>query len=163
MRIQSPATPRGNPCGRNDVSAHHLVATSAAVTVATTAQKAAALFLRIFLALLAVDAESRVRKRVETIVRDLVAALVALPERFRRAIEATQRFVDVPQEAAFLARHEEHLFALHGVGALVGHVERIRALVPVLVLHALVGPAELLQHTLALVQQPLLEILQLLL
>ena len=49
------------------------------------------------------------------------------------------------------------------VGPLVGHVERVLADVSVLVLHALVGAAELLEDALALVEEPLLEILQLLL
>src|SRR3954469_17013193 len=119
-RSQSPEMPRDS--GRSAVSAHHFVSTSAAVTAVTTAQNAAALFLRIFLALLAVDAIAGMRERVETLVRDVVAALMTLAEGLRRAIEAAQGFIDVPQEAAFLARHEKHFLALHGVGTLIGHV-----------------------------------------
>src|ERR1039458_3374265 len=89
------------------------------------------LLLAIFFALLALDAEAGVRQRVETLEPDLAAALVTPSERLGRAVEAAQRFVDVPEEASLLAREEKRLLALHGVGALVGHVERVRRQVAV--------------------------------
>src|SRR5688572_20247387 len=81
------------------------------------------LSLCIFLALLAVDAIPRVRQRVETLVGDVLAAVVALAESLRRLVEPPQRLIDVPEETAFLAREEERLLALHRVRALVRHVE----------------------------------------
>src|ERR1043165_2088344 len=94
----------GRRCGTSPFSAHHLLKTSIAVTHATTPQKVTALLLRIFLARLAVEAVARVRERVETIERDVVAALVALAKGVGRAIETTQPFVDVQEEASLLAR-----------------------------------------------------------
>ena len=79
--------------------------------------------LSIFLALLALDAISGVGQRVETLVADLATAIVALAELLGIPIEAAQRFVDVPEESSFLAREEKSFLALHGVGALVRHVE----------------------------------------
>ena len=79
----------------------------------------------IFLALLALDAVARVRQRVEPLEGDVVAAVVALAERLGRPVQPAQRLVDVPEEPPFLAREQERLLALHGVGALVGHVERV--------------------------------------
>src|SRR5215213_4382362 len=126
-----------------------------------------ALLLSIFLALLAGDAVARVRQRVEALEGDLVAAAVALAEGLRRPVQSPQRLVDVPEEAAFLAREEERLLALHRVGALVRHVERVRAQIAVGALRRrperLVVVPELLEHALALLDQPLLEVRDLLL
>src|SRR5687767_6885266 len=76
------------------------------------------------LPLLAREAESRVRERVEPVEPDLDLAAVAVAEAVRRAIESAQRLVDVPEETPLLPRAEERLLALHGVRAVVGHVER---------------------------------------
>src|SRR5205085_769385 len=65
------------------------------------------------------------------------------------------------------AREEERLLALHRVGPLVGHVERVRAQIAVALLLAraegLAVVTELLEDPLALLQQPLLEVAELLL
>src|SRR3712207_5737029 len=111
------------------------VTTSRKVTIATTGQNRLALLgppspplpLCIFLALLALDAVPRVRQGVEPLVGDVLPAVVALPERLRRAIEPAERLVDVPEEPPLLAREEEGFLALHRVGALVGHVEGVAA------------------------------------
>ena len=80
------------------------------------------------------------------------------------AVEPAQRLVDVPEEAALLAREEERLLALHGVGALVGHVERIGREIAVGRLRRgverLAVLAELLEHAAALIEQTLLEVRQ---
>src|SRR5215218_6744265 len=149
-------------------SAIAFVTTSRTSVTSSTGQNSAALLrLRIFLALLALDAVARVRERVQPLERNVVAAVVALAERLRRPIETAQRLVDVPEEAAFLAREEERLLALHRVGTLVGHVEGVAAQVSIRLLRRgaerLVVVAELLEHALALLQQPLLEVLQVLL
>ena len=101
------------------------------------------------------------RQRVEPVEGDLVAALVAAAERLRRPIESSQRFVDMPEEAPFLAGEEEGLFALHRVRPLVGHVERIRVLA--VALEGLVVVPEFLEHPMAFLEQPLLEVRELLL
>src|SRR5688572_32894801 len=94
-------------------------------------RKALGLLLSIFLTLLAGDAQARVRQRVEPVVIDVLTAAVALAERLRRAVQPAQRLVDVPEEPPFLAREQERLLALHGVGPLIGHVEGVRAQVAV--------------------------------
>src|SRR5688500_497923 len=107
--------------------------TSLVTTAAMTLQKspALALLLSIFLTLLAGDAQARVRQRVEAVEVDVLPATVALDERLRRAVHATERFIDVPEEAAFLVCEEKCHILLHGVGALVWRVERVRANVSV--------------------------------
>src|SRR5882762_9649884 len=80
----------------------------------------AILFLR-----LALDAQPRMRQRIEPVEADLFAALLALAEFFRRLVEPSQRLVDVPEVATFLRCEEERLFPFHGVGALIRHVERV--------------------------------------
>src|SRR5687768_2107167 len=106
---------------------------SATTTVSRTDQNSGvlALPLCIFFTQLAVDAVPRVRKRIETLVGDVEPAVVALAERFGRAVETAQRLVEVPQETTLLAREQERLLAFHRVRALVGHVERVRAQVPI--------------------------------
>src|SRR3712207_4461955 len=99
----------GMRCGTRYRSARAFVKASAAMTVARTGQNSAALLLRIFLTLLAVEAVARVRERVQPLEGDVVAARVTLPERLGRAVQAAQRLVDVPEEPPFLARHEERL------------------------------------------------------
>src|ERR687896_681175 len=141
-----------------------LVTTSTNATTATTGQNSPGLPLCIFLALLALDAIPRVRQRVETLVRDVVSAVVALAEGLRRPVEPPQRLVDVPQEATLLAREEEGLLALHRVGALIRHVERVAAQVTVGRLgrraEGLVVVPELLEHAPPLLEKPLLEVLE---
>jgi hypothetical protein len=102
------------------------------------------------------------RQRVEAVEVDVLAAAVALPERLGRAVQPPQRFVDVPEKAAFLRREEERLLALHRVRSLIGHVERVRAQVAVRRLRGgaerLAVVSQLLQDTLPLLEQALLEV-----
>ena len=117
----------------------------------TGQNSAALLLLRIFLALLAVDAVTRVRKRVESLERDLLAAVVTLAEGIWVAVEPSKRLVDVPQEASFLTREQKRLFAFHRIGALVRHVEGIAAQIAVRRLRCIserfIGATKLLQAT----------------
>src|SRR5687767_9234689 len=143
---------------------------SAMTITTTTGQNTTALgvlLLCIFLALFALDAVPRVRERVEPLEGDVLAAVVTLAERLRRPVEPAQRFVDVPEESAFLAGEQERLLALHGVRALVGHVERVRAQVTIRGLRRraerLVVVSELIQHATTLLEQPFLEMLKILL
>src|SRR5918992_2416157 len=129
--MSSPITSCGTRCGTSSRTASAFVTTSRKVTMATTGQNSPALPLCIFLPLLALDAIAGVRQCVEPFERDVVPAIVTLPERLRRPIEPPQRLVDVPQEAAFLAGEEKCLLALHRVGALIGHVERVAAQVSI--------------------------------
>src|SRR5436190_8588033 len=155
-------------CGIPRISARSAIAfviTSTTRTTSSTGQNIAALLrLRIFLALLALDAVARVRQRVEPLERDVVPAVVTLAERLRRPVEAAQRLVDVPEEAALLAREEECLLALHGIGALIRHVERVAAQIAVGLLRGraerLPVTPQLLNGAPALLHQPLLEVLQ---
>ena len=48
-----------------------------------------------------------------------------MPAAVDSPVQPAQRLVDVPEEAPLLAGEEERLLALHGVGALIGHVEGI--------------------------------------
>src|SRR6188508_1019440 len=123
--------------------------------------------LPIFLFLLAGDAQPRVRERVEALEVDLLTALVAMAELLRRAVEAAERLVHVPEIAAFLRGEEELLLPLHGVGALVRHVERVGRQIAVGRLQrgveGLVVVAQLLHHARPLFEESLLEVRQLLL
>src|SRR5688500_5924181 len=149
-------------------SARYLVIASRTTTTAaaeTKTRRSAA--LGILFLLLAGDAQPRVGQRVEPLEVDLVAALVAVPELLRRRVEAPERLVHVPEVAALLGREEELLLPLHGVGALVRHVERVGGQVAVGALQGrverLVVVAELLHHPGPLLEQSLLEMCQLLL
>ena len=120
--------------------------------------------LALFFPLLALDAETRVRKCIEALERDLLTAVVAAAEILGLLVEATQRLVDVPEETTFLAGEQERLFTLHGIRSLIRHMERVRTQVSVSRLrrgaeYIFVVP-ELLQRTTPLVQQPLLEVLE---
>src|SRR5574338_291756 len=121
--------------------------------------------LSIFLFLLAGDAEPRVRQGIQPLEVDLLPALVAVTELLRRAVQAAERLVDVPEIAAFLRGEEELLLALHGVGALIGHVERVRGEIAVGGLQGrvegVVVVAQLLHDTGPLFQQTLLEMCEL--
>src|SRR5689334_12123262 len=121
--------------------------------------------LAIFLFRLALDAEARVRQRVEPVEADLLAALLARAEGLGRAVQAAQRLVHVPEVAPLLRREEERLLALHSIGALIGHMERIAGQVAVGRLQARVEGfavvAELLHHARALLVQPFLQVLEL--
>src|SRR5437773_1803908 len=123
--------------------------------------------LAIFLFRLALDAETRVRQGVEAVEADVLAALLALAELLGGLVQAPQRFVHMPEVAPFLRREQERLLALHRVRALVGHVERVAGEVSVGRLQAgvegLAVVAELLHHAGPLLEQPLLEVLELLL
>src|SRR5688500_9989145 len=120
------------------------------------------LLLSIFLTLLAGDAQARVWQRVEAVEVDVLAAAVALPERLRRAVQPSQGFVDVPEKPTLLGREEKRLLALHRVRSLIGHVEGVRAQVAVRRLRRcaerLAVVAQLLQDTLPLLEQALLEV-----
>ena len=109
----------------------------------------------------------RVRQRVEPLERRSPCRSCGTPELLGRAVQPAQRLVDVPEEPAFLRREEERLLPLHRVGALVGHVERVGGQVAV---GRLVAGLELVRRSgpapsapRALFQQPLLEVLELLL
>src|SRR5512143_3648085 len=116
----------------SSASARNLVTRSRAITAATTpANRRRSAVLAILLFFLAVDAQPRVRQRVQPLDRDVLAAILALAVLLGRGVEATERLVEVPEEAPLLRRHEERLLALHGVGALVGHVEGVRRQVAV--------------------------------
>src|SRR5216683_5174919 len=106
--------------------------TSATITT-TTDQKSGGLDLPlcIFLTLLAIDAVSRVWQRVQPLVRNILSAIVAHAERLGRAIKSSKSFVQMPEESALLTREEKCFFSLHRVGALIGHVERVRTQVAV--------------------------------
>src|SRR5205809_1553705 len=104
---------------------------SDATTAMIIAENSRRLALRIFLALLALDAIPCMRQRIKTLESNLLAAVVTLAERFRRLVEAAQRLIDMPEETSLLACKEKRLFALHRVRALIGHVERVGAQVAV--------------------------------
>src|SRR5207237_1203769 len=116
--------------------------------------------LAIFLLGLALDAEPRMGQRVEPLEQDVLPALLALTELLRRLIQPPQGLVDVPEIAALLRGEQERFLALHGVGALVRHVERVAREVAVRRLQARVEGlaviAELLHHPGALLGQSLL-------
>src|SRR5437868_9044310 len=107
----------GSPCGTRRVEAIAFVPKSTAATSASTGQNSPALFLCIFLALLAVDAIAGVREGVQPLESNFVTALMAFAESFRRPIQAAKGFVDVPQETTFLTREQKRLLALHRVGS----------------------------------------------
>src|SRR5687768_12345994 len=100
-----------------------LVTTSRITTTPIRIQKvgALALLLSIFFALLARNTEPSVRQRIQPLEGDVLAAVVALAEGLRRAVQAPQRLVDVPEKSPFLAREEKRLLPLHGIGSLVSH------------------------------------------
>src|SRR4051794_17576121 len=165
-RAHSPNTSRGTCCGTSSATASAFVAKSEMTTKTMIDQKVADsdLFLCIFFALLAREAEARVRQRIEPIEVDLLPAAVAAPERLGRAIEPAQRLIDVPEEPTLRAREEKRLLALHGVGALIRHVERVRAQIPVGRLQCrterLAVAAKLFHDALALVEEALFEVRQ---
>src|SRR6266550_7342465 len=111
-------------CGDSIEAAISFVARSSATTAISVPQKRGGLglALSIFFALLALDAIPGVRQSVQTLEADVSPAIVALAELLRIAIQPAQRFVDVPEETAFLAREQKRLFALHGVCSLIRHV-----------------------------------------
>src|SRR5918997_3409547 len=69
----------------------------------------------IFLFLFARNAQACVRQCVEPLEVDLLAALMALSELVRRAIQSPEGFVDMPEIAAFLGGEEELLLPLHRI------------------------------------------------
>src|SRR5260370_9668444 len=130
-------------------SASSLVAMSATTTAAAVAQNSRrSAPLAIFLLGLALDAQSGVGQGVQALEQDVLAALFTLAELVRRLIQASQRLVHVPQVATLLRGEQERLLALHGVGALVRHVERIAREIPVGRLQARVQRLAALPHPL---------------
>src|SRR5205823_1045927 len=115
----------------------------------------------------ALDAEPRVRQGVEPLEQDVLAALLAFAELLGGLVQPPQGLVDVPQIATFLRGEQERLLALHGVRALVRHMERVAREIAVRRLQArverLVVIAELFHHPGALLEQSLFEVGQLLL
>src|SRR4029078_7735617 len=107
--------------------------TSAMTITTTTLQNSGglALPLRIFLTLLAVDAETRMWERIEAFVCDILTAVVTLPESLGGAIKPPQRLVQMPEEAIFLTGEQERFLALHRVSSLVCHMEGVSAQIPV--------------------------------
>src|SRR5262245_34496539 len=162
----SPMIWSGRRRARND-SAISLVTKSAMTTASAVPQNSrrSAAFT-IFFPGLAFDAETGVGKRVETVEADRLAALLAAAELLRRAVEPAQRLVHVPEVAPFLRREQERLLALHRVGALVGHMERVAGEIAVGRLEARVERfavvPQLLDHARPLFEQPLFEMGQLL-
>src|ERR1700747_3106980 len=149
--------------GASHASASSFVARSATTIAAAVPQNTRrSATLAIFLLGLALDAEPRVRERVEPLEHDVLPALLALAEFLGRLIQPPQGLIDVPQIAALLRREQERLLALHGVGALVGHVERVAREIAVRRLQArverLVVIAELFHHAGALLEQSLFEV-----
>src|SRR5688500_7732397 len=163
---QSPTTARETYSGTRYVTASDLVVTSSATTTRSSGQNSAALglLLSIFLALLVLDAQARMRKRVEPVEVDVLAALLALAEGLWRPVQAAERLVDVPEEATLLGCEQKSLLPLHGVGALICHMERVRSQVAVRRLRSrvecLAVVAQLLEHALPLLEQSLLEVRQ---
>src|SRR5438270_8674194 len=101
-------------------TANVLVTMSLATTAVRIGQKSRAfLSLSIFFALLALDAIPRVRQRIEPLECDVLATIVALPERLGRLVQPPQRLIDMPQEPAFLTREEKRFLPLHRVGSLI--------------------------------------------
>src|SRR5512132_2778907 len=152
-------------CGDKVAAAINFVTRSSATTVTNVPQKRGglALPLSIFFALLALDAIPGVRQCVETLEADLAATIVALTELLRIAIKSAERFVDVPEEAPFLAREEKSLLALHGIRALIRHVEGVCAQIAIRALRSrskcLVVMPELFEHALPLFEEALLKML----
>src|SRR5688500_12664859 len=144
-----------------------VIASRTTMTAAAETKTRRSAALGILLLLLAGDAEPRVRQRIEPLEVDLLAALMAVTELLGRRVEAPERLVDVPEVAALLRGEQELLLALHGVGALVGHVERVGRQVAVGALQGriegLVVVAELLDDAGPLFEQSLLQMCQLLL
>src|SRR5690242_6380982 len=154
--------------GASHPSARILVTRSATTTAAAVPQNSRrSAPLAIFFLRLALDAQPGVRQRIEPLEQDVVPALLALAELLWRLIQSAQGLIHVPEIAAFLRGEEERLLPLHGVGALVRHVEGIAREVAVRGLEARVEGfvviPELLHHPGALLEQALLEVGQLLL
>src|SRR5688572_18189951 len=112
----------------------------------------------ILLSRFAGDAEGRVRQRLQTLPGDPLVAELAVPESLGLLVQASQRAVDLVQLAPLLRREQERLLALHCVGALIGHVEGVRAEVPGRrarrVMVVLVEESQLLEHLFPFLQQP---------
>src|SRR5260370_4344789 len=154
--------------GVSSDSAGSLVGMSATTTAAAVAENSGrSASLAIFLLGLALDAQSGVGQGVQALEQDVLATLFTLAELVRRLIQTSQRLVHVPQVATLLRGEQERLLALHGVGALVRHVERIAREIPVGRLQArverLAVVAELLHHAGAFLLNALLNVGQLLL
>src|ERR1041384_590581 len=82
--------------------------------------------LAIFLFRLALDAETGVRQRVESLETDLFTAFMTLAELVRLLVQAAQRFIHVPEVTTLLGREEELFLPLHGIGTLIRHMKGIR-------------------------------------
>src|SRR5881227_3211390 len=154
--------------GASHASASSLVARSATTSAAAVPQNTRrSTTLAIFLLGLALDAEPCMRQRVEPLEQDVLPALLTLAELLGRLIQPPQGLVDVPEIAALLRGEQERFLTLHGVGALVRHVERVAREVAVRRLQTrvegLVVIAELLHHPGALLEQTLFQVGQLLL
>src|SRR6267143_824583 len=159
-----PSISCGMCCGERLAAAINFVTRSSTTMSTKLPQKRGGLglALSIFFALLALDAISGVRQCVEALEADLATAVVTFAELLGIAIKPSERFVNVPEETAFLAREEKRLFSLHRVGALVRHMERVRAQIAVRPLwsrsESLVVVTQLLEHTLTLFEQALLKV-----
>jgi|GEM_PF-6775040 len=90
--------------------------------------------------------------------------VVAFAELLGVTIKPAKRFVDVPEETTLLAREEKRLFALHRIGALIGHVEGVCAQIAVRALRSrsegLVVVPQLLQDALPLFEEALFKMLK---
>src|SRR6266550_559718 len=156
----------GMCCGDSVAAAISLVTRSTATTVTSVPQNRGGLGLplSIFFALLALDAIPGVGQRVETLETDISSAVVTFAELLGIPIKPPQRFVDVPEKTTFLTRKQKRFLALHRVGALIGHVERIRAQITIGALgrrtECLVVVTKLLENPLPLFEQAFLKVLQ---
>src|SRR5436190_19716430 len=103
-RNQSPNTGCGIAFNTSHLTASHFVMKSLTVTRIITGQNSAALLLlRIFLALLAVDAETGMGECVESFERDLLNTVVNLAEGILGTIQPLARHVILQQEPALLS------------------------------------------------------------
>src|SRR5688572_17795034 len=152
----------------NAASATSLVAKSSATTTSAVIQKRRrSAALAILFLLLAGDAQAGVGQRVEPLEPDLLAAVVAVAELVGAAVQPPERLVHMPEIPPLLRGEEKLLLALHGVGALVGHVEGVGGQIAVggleRAVEGLVVIPELLHHARPLFDQTLLQMGQLLL
>jgi hypothetical protein len=103
-------------------------------------------------------------QRVESLVSYVFTALHAVSELLRCFVQPAERFIYVEQEATFLARKQERLFALHGVRTLIRHMEAVCREITVRTLQRVgkrfVKLSQLLDDFLPLSEKALLEMRQ---
>src|SRR5687768_5122344 len=146
----SPITWSGRRRARYDSAISFVTKSAMTTAIAAPQNSRRSAAFTIFLSGFALDAETGVRQRIEPVEPDRFPALLAAAEALGRAVQPPQRLVHVPEVASFLRREQELLLALHRVGPLVGHVERVAREVAVRGLQARVERfavvTELLDH-----------------